>query len=42
MKIYKEANLGAGRVYTHQISMNLSIKFIAGIEETNLFDNDSI
>lgn len=41
MKIYKEANLGKGEVYTHQTNMNFSIiPPIAWLEETCLFENN--
>ena len=43
MKIYGEANLGASG-YTHQTNMNLSsmLPSIAGLEESCVFENDSI
>lgn len=40
MKVYKEANLGTGEVYTHQTNMNFSIiPPIVQLEET-CFENN--
>ena len=40
MKVYKEANLGTGEVYTHQTNMNFSIiPPIVQLEET-YFENN--
>ena len=40
MKVYKEANLGTGEVYTHQTDMNFSIiPPIVQLEET-CFENN--